>query len=184
MKRTVLTIICLCLCFVAQAQGDFSKDGIYYMINPTQKDVRVVMAPSSSPYSGQITIPAKVEKDSVVYNVTHIAPEAFKKSAITGIQLPEGLLEIGNSAFRECQNLKSVVIPASVISIEREAFIFCFSLERLTFKGKKHPTIGNYAFGKTLIKVPGISTGIPANMAVPNKDSRYNVNRSRGIVVY
>lgn len=182
MKRTMFMLLCVCMCLVAQAQSDFSKDGIYYMVNPTQKDVRVVMAPSSSPYSGEVIIPAKVEKDSVVYNVTHIAPEAFMKSAITGIQLPEGLLEIGNSAFRECQNLKSVVIPASVVTIEGEAFIFCFSLEKLTFKGKTRPTIGSLAFGKTLVSLPGISTTIPGNMAVPGKDTRYKTNGSRFVV--
>ncbi len=183
MKKLMFTFICVCLCVMVQAQNTFSKDGIYYKVNPTQKDVSVAASPSS-PYSGQVIIPAKVEKDSVVYNVTQIAPSAFEKSGITSIQLPEGLIEIGESAFRECQNLKAVVIPASVVNIEREAFIFCFSLARLTFKGKTRPTIGNYAFGKTLVKLPGISTGIPANMAVPNKDTRYKINSSQRFVIY
>ncbi len=185
MRLFYAILLCIMSMGTAMAQETFSKDGIYYRVNANQKNVTVVACDDEEEsYSGNITIPAKVTNGSVTYNVTNIGESAFNQSDITSISLPEGLLSIGKSAFRECQGLKSVTIPSSVLVIEREAFIFCFSLSKLTFKGKTRPTIENYAFGRTQIEMKGISTGIPANMAVPGKDKRVKVVTTRGYAIY
>ncbi len=184
MKKIISAVASLFVATCAFAQTEFSSEGIYYKVSPNQQDVMVVACPKDETYEGAVVVPAKVTYEGTTYNVTHIGFAAFKKSAITSISLPEGLIEIGQAAFRECQNLKSVTIPSSVVNISGEAFIFCFSLNKVVFKGKKRPTIGDYAFGKTQVKMKGISTGIPANMAVPNKDERMKVNRNRGYVIY
>lgn len=54
---------------------------------------------------------------------------------------------IGASAFNGCENLKSVVIPASVNSIGSSAFECCSNLERVTFH-EGLESIGGSAFEK------------------------------------
>ncbi len=184
MKRIIFTLACVLTTAIAFAQYDFSQNGIYYRISPNQQDVSVVACPKGETYDGAIVLPAKLTNEGKTYNLTHIEFEAFKKSTISAITLPEGLIEIGEAAFRECQGLKSVTIPSSVVNIDREAFIFCFSLSKLIFKGKTRPTIGSYAFGKTQIKLKGINTGIPGNMVVPNKDNRMKIDKERRVVIY
>ena len=180
MKRLFILFFIQCIIISVFAQN-FIVDGITYKINPNQKDVTVVKG--SEPYAGNIVIPSTVANDDKTYTVTHIGYEAFKNSEITSISLPEGLIEIGVRAFSECQDLKQIVIPLSVVNIESEAFIFCFSLSKLTFKSKTRPTIGERAFGKTEVKMSGISTAIPSNMAVPN-NKHLQVDQKRRNVVY
>ena len=51
---------------------------------------------------------------------------------ITEYEIPDGVLEISNGAFRGCKNLKSVKIPDSVTKIGNEAFWRCYALESIT----------------------------------------------------
>ena len=63
-----------------------------------------------------ITVPQIVEK---------IADGVFRGSGITNVLLPGSLKEIGAYAFADCQNLRSVVIPASVRYVGNRAFWRC-----------------------------------------------------------
>jgi len=55
---------------------------------------------------------------------------------------------IGERAFAECSNLKSIIIPKSVKIINKDAFVMCTSLESVTFEEEsKLDTIGESAFG-------------------------------------
>ena len=74
--------------------------------------------------SGVYTVPA---------GVTTIGPNAFSDCRkLTGIVLPEGLLEIGQYAFR-LTNIASMTIPSSVITIYNDVFSGNTSLTSLTF---------------------------------------------------
>ena len=48
------------------------------------------------------------------------------------VVIPEGVTEIGASAFSNCSSLKSVTIPEGVTEIGAKAFSFCSSLESVT----------------------------------------------------
>lgn len=186
MKHLFIAILGLFICvFCTFGQNTVSNNGIFYQILPNQKDVAVIMPQDDSVYSGNISIPATITVEDQTYRVTHIYNYAFSGSDITAITLPEGILEIGYEAFRQCYNLKSIAIPASVLCIDNNAFIFCFNLSTLTFKAQTRPIIGDMAFGKTNVNVKGISTGISGNMAVPTQtDGRFKVDAARGIVKY
>lgn len=60
-----------------------------------------------------------------------IGDRAFLDGVTGKIQLPEGVLEIGQSAFEMCSGLKEVTIPKSVRSLGSRCFIGCDSLERV-----------------------------------------------------
>jgi hypothetical protein len=69
------------------------------------------------------------------------------------------MTSIGDYAFTDCSDLKSVTIGNNVISIGYEAFLHCFSLTALTFEGKTLVTVQgmrNYSWGiedTSIIKV-------------------------------
>lgn len=54
--------------------------------------------------------------------ITSIGERAFYVSSLTEIDLPEGLLTIGESAFEQCYSLREITIPSSVTSIDTNAF--------------------------------------------------------------
>lgn len=50
---------------------------------------------------------------------------------LVNIEIPYGVVDIGNSAFVECTFLKSIKIPEGVISVGKSAFSSCPGLEKL-----------------------------------------------------
>jgi hypothetical protein len=54
-----------------------------------------------------------------------------KNAYIKGIMLPEGITNIGDSAFFECVYLEDISIPASVLTIETHAFYYCEKLKAI-----------------------------------------------------
>ncbi len=65
--------------------------------------------------------------------VTEIGSSAFKDCAnLTSVTIPEGVTEIGSSAFEGCANLTSVTIPEGVTKIGFRAFYGCANLTSVT----------------------------------------------------
>ena len=109
---------------VANAQGGFTVDGINYTVT-SDKELTVEVGDNKN-YSGDVKIPATVQK-----------PRSSKSYSVTGI---------GEEAFW-CSNLTSIEIPASVTTIDKEAFHGCSSLSSVTFvEGSKLSVIGCQAF--------------------------------------
>src|SRR5436190_20048474 len=63
--------------------------------------------------------------------VASIGPDAFYKSSITGVTIPNGVTNIGVAAFQDCTSLSTVTIPDSVTNIGRDAFLGCVSLTNI-----------------------------------------------------
>ncbi|MBR4042045.1 MAG: leucine-rich repeat domain-containing protein [Bacteroidaceae bacterium] len=61
-----------------------------------------------------------------------IGERAFKDSKIVSVTIPEGVTDIGSSAFWGCTKLASITIPESVTSIGLGAFRDCSSLTSIT----------------------------------------------------
>ena len=67
------------------------------------------------------------------------------------IVVPEGIVLIGANAFANREDLKSVVLPATLKQIGVKAFVGCTALEKITFLGEKAPDLLGYASeGRTL----------------------------------
>ena len=85
-------------------------------------------------YVGSILV--KVNDQSGNFKVKEgtktISSGAFKKTAVTSVELPSSLVDIGSSAFQDCSKLEEIVIPDSVITIGDYAFFGCESLKNLT----------------------------------------------------
>ncbi len=66
-----------------------------------------------------------------------IKRSAFERChALTGIRLPDTLIELQYRAFYACEKLVSVTIPASVVTMERSVFAHCLSLQNATVLAK------------------------------------------------
>ena len=82
-------------------------------------------------------IDSKSSKQIQVVDGVGIIPQGVKKigestfrdcTSLTSIVIPEGVTEIGRYAFSGCTSLTSIVISSSVTAIERSAFLRCTSL--------------------------------------------------------
>ena len=118
-------------------------DGIKYLI---RSDTDVSVIKNVEPYSGDISIPAKVVYLSKEYNVVEIENEAFYNcDGLTSIKLGENISSIGASAFSGCTGLTSVELGESLSLIGTSAFSGCTSLTSVEF-GENLSSIGASAF--------------------------------------
>ncbi|MBQ2471233.1 MAG: leucine-rich repeat protein, partial [Acholeplasmatales bacterium] len=80
-----------------------------------------------------------------------------KDKSITSVTIPNGIVEIGNGAFSECEELESIVIPNTVKVIGEEAFLDCYKLSSITLPNELEK-ISDYAFSRcsalTAIDIP------------------------------
>ncbi len=63
--------------------------------------------------------------------MAEIGSSAFRKSSIVSVTVPSGVKTIGDSAFRECENLSSVTVSEGVETIVQNAFRACKSLSSI-----------------------------------------------------
>ena len=138
--------------------GEEIIGGVKYLLysNRTAKIIE-----KSGGYEGDIIIPETVVFNGLTYRVTCIGESAFKNcESLESIVIPDGVTSIGKSAFNFCFSLTSIVIPDSVKSIEENAFAYCESLESIVIPDGV-TSIGKGAF-ENCEKVPSII--IPDNV--------------------
>lgn len=117
------TFLMLLAMAVSVSAHDFEVDGIYYLINGSEATVTYKGSDPNeyeNEYSGRVIIPAEVTYNDTTYNVT----------------------SIGESAFRDCLEINSVIIPEGVKNIGDRAFWGCTSLTHIGSKATLPPTCG------------------------------------------
>ena len=77
--------------------------------------------------------------------VTMIGSEAFKSTKIESVVIPEGIISIGESAFKECKQLESVEFPSSLTVLPQECFSSCHKLSEIKGLENIH-TFGAWCF--------------------------------------
>ena len=162
MKKHLLFLFAALLPLVASAQS-IKTNGVCYDLKPEtlQAEVRATFF-SDDEYSGTINIPATVGYDGAIYNVTSIGNGAFRNcSNLKSITIPESVKIIGDNAFYNCTSLKFIAIPESVAGIGGildKAFYGCSSLKDIVCKATTPPTMGNSVFNSNpTIYVPETS---------------------------
>lgn len=119
--------------------SDFESGGIHYNILSQQEaTVEVTSNPDTNiKYSGDITIPELVTNNNTTYTVTAIKNKAFSScSDLKSVIIPESVVQIGKDAFRRCPALTYVNIPMGITSIESSTFHNCTSLTEIILPEK------------------------------------------------
>lgn len=112
----ILTALCAVLGFnQAQAQTSFSKDGLRYTVLEGQ-NVSVACSDEDSVFlQGRVVIPAQVVNpvNNASYNVVALADTAFKScDQISTIVLPASLKSTGRNIVDHCFNLQAFEVAA------------------------------------------------------------------------
>lgn len=87
------------------------------------------------------------------------APWSGISDSITEIHIGEGVRSVGEFAFRDCHNLRSVSIGKDVAKIGRWAFMGCYGITNVRVFARLVPTIASGTFepsciGKIMVEVP------------------------------
>ena len=106
---------------------------------------------------------ATLAKVTLPDSLRRIGARAFAETALSEVKLPVGVTEIGESAFRECQNLKTVTMARGGPEIGASAFQGCIRLERFQLP-EGTMAIGGSAFegctGLRNMKIPNSVTSL------------------------
>jgi hypothetical protein len=110
----------------------FFVSGLNFNITSTTART-VEVSTYSSPYQGDITIPALVSYQSQNYSVTNIGASAFKNCTnLTSVIIPNSITGIGDNAFFEAKNLTTITISKTVTTIGLNEFYDCTSLQKIS----------------------------------------------------
>lgn len=126
----------------------------------TVSDMTDGQAAYRAPLDGiaNVVIPAKVTIEQVTFEVTSVAPKAFKNyKKLVQVSGGSRITKVGKEAFSGCTKLKKITLGSNVKTIGKKAFSGCGKLKNLTIKTKK---LNNSRIGSSAFK------GIPKNAVV------------------
>ena len=128
--KKLLFVFAFFMPIVANAfTGKAEVNGIWYYIVTKGQTAEVVIPNDDKRYSGDVIIPATIEYEGIICNVTSIGQRAFQScNGLTSISIPEGVTSIGYQSFQFCDGLTNVAIPSSITSIGEGAFQYCSNL--------------------------------------------------------
>ena len=171
-KTFTLLIALLALTVSSWAQTGVQIGNFYYQLGTqgNYKFANVMKLPGTeaqqfvsygSSVSGNVVIPATVEYNAEVYEVSGILEYAFVGcSDITSVTIEEGVTSVDNHAFLDCSSLTTVTLPFSIMDLGDQAFSNT-GLNTITIKATTPPTYGLSLFsdseGLAHIYVPAAS---------------------------
>jgi hypothetical protein len=110
-------------------------------------------------------------------SVTNIDFQAFTKSGLTNLVLPDSVIDIAQSAFLDCTSLAGLTIGNGVVSIGEDAFYACTSLTNV-FVPKSVTNLTSTAFyGCSNLVAINVDTNNPAYTSVAGVV--FNKNQTR-----
>lgn len=168
----VLAMLLSC-CFAVSAEDVEQTEGLYTY---TVTDGAATITKCDSSISGDVTIPATLG----AYPVKAIGKLVFSfYTGVTSVTIPEGVTQIGASAFSGCYALKTVSIPSSVQTIGAYGFAYCTALTAVEIPNGVQ-TISNSVFSgcERLATVK-----IPESVTVIGKEAFFGCTALTGIQV-
>ena len=120
------------------------------------EEVRIVSGGEA--YFGTHVTTNNVIGDSMFYNctkltgitlpttITDIRKSAFQLTAITKVEIPDGVTQLGGAAFANCSALKTVVIGKKVSHLGQAVFYNSSSITTVSAKPKTPPSLDAYIF--------------------------------------
>lgn len=119
-------------------------DGKIYLLNTQTKEAKIQKGEYN--IAGEFIIPETVTYEGNDYTVTAIGRDCFAWThAFSSIVIPNTIKEIGESAFDNCESVKSITIPEGVTKIPKRCFCDCDHLETV-YLPSTITHLGNEAF--------------------------------------
>ena len=118
-------------------------DGLKYMYLTLSKTATVLGRADSE--KRFITIPTKVPIDNVDYDVKAVGAGAFRDCDIDSVIISSGVETIGRNAFNYCWRLQKLELPSTLKSIGEYAFYECNNLKKVELPASLN-IIEKYAF--------------------------------------
>ncbi|MDD4822281.1 MAG: leucine-rich repeat protein [Bacteroidales bacterium] len=155
MKKLIVFFLAVLLSLSGYA-FNFLAGGLKYSTNSNGTSVSVIRQDTSIK---KAVIPDKVKYKGRTYKVTSIGEDAFYEHPnLRSVILPEGVISIQDFAFFGCWGLTSVTIPSSVTHIGVRAFGDCDFLKRVDCKAATPPSFKN-----SFSYLPGCIFYVPKN---------------------
>lgn len=152
------------LCSIAANAQTFVYDGVIYKASGSkltaQKPGTKVTVGEDGPtaYTGDIKIPATISYSGKDYTVISIG-SVFKGSAITSIEIADGVATISRGCFQGCVNLVSAKLPSDLTKFNADLFNGCVKLAEITIPGTASEVASNQFKGCTGLKKLIIAEG-------------------------
>lgn len=158
MKKSILSVLCLCIGIIAYAQTaktiEINAGGLSSALTAEEKStlthLTITGVMNSSDFytiRNQMPLVEFVDLSNVGTTDGHVPGSAFEnKSTLIEVRLPKTATHIDNNAFYGCNKLERVTLPDSLQYIGNQCFNSCNSLQGpLEFPPTLH-TIDSYAF--------------------------------------
>lgn len=134
-------------------------NGLYYIVDANNLNASVVQHPAGAGgYDPlvNIVVPEKINVYDGSFTVEIIGKNAFYGcEEIKTVSLPNTIVSLDEYAFAYCKALTTITIPENVESIGDWAFYDCRSLESITSKATTPPVCGYYyCFGRVNKDIP------------------------------
>lgn len=159
MKRVFLTLMTVALGLFSTTEVfayDCEVDGIYYYrVSTSELEVtnKVFSDQNRSAYSGTVNIPSTVTYNGRTYTVVSIGEYAFRDcSQITSVNIPASVKSIKDYAFYNCSQMAKVNIPEAVSYIGANAFEGCASMTAAPIPNGVTAIENNTFFGCSSLK--------------------------------
>lgn len=140
---------------------DDKKAGTYQVTSTEKKEVTYMGAVNKK--AKNVTIPATIKMDGVTYKVTKIAEKAFKgNKKVQKIVIGKNVKQIGADAFRNCKNLKKIVIQTTKLNdknVHKKAFRGVTKKTVITVPSKKWKAYKTLLKKKSLPKSVTVKKG-------------------------
>ena len=80
-------------------------------------------------------------------NCNNIAPYAFNNTLITNITIPDGIVTLESSCFRDCSLLTTIALPKTISTLGSDCFRGCVKANTLYCKAFTAPYVSSSTFG-------------------------------------
>ncbi len=140
---------------------DCNNSTIVNGIGYTIKNNQAIASAAKKSLSGKLTVESQANINGANYSVTEIITElCYRNEKITDVVIPDSVTTIGNNAFYDCINMKTLVIKNGFIG--DYAFDGCESLKSINLQGVNRIGVASFisCVGLDTIEIPNSVTQI------------------------